>query len=107
MKKHIGTLIIRRVGGSNFNAARSFNSLANFPLCGGRIVRGSISAAIVDHGNFMAIYTQYTICISHRSDKLCVGLVDASDMMNLLQKKCDTELVGVVVFIFLINEKEV
>ena len=49
---------------------------------------------------------QYAVRIGHGRDQLRVCLVDASDMIHLLQQECDTELVRVVVFVFLSHEEK-
>ena len=90
----------------NLNAARSLAPLANFPLRSGGIVRWSVSAAEVHHGDFVPIDAQNTVRIGHRSHQLRVGLVDASHMMHLLQQQRDRELVRVVVLVLLAHEKE-
>lgn len=52
----------------------------------------------------MAMDAQYTVRIGHRRDQLRMCLVDASDMIHLLQQERDTELVRVVVLVFLANK---
>ena len=52
----------------------------------------------------MAMDAQYTVRIGHRRDQLRMRLVDASDMIHLLQQERDTELVRVVILVFLANK---